>query len=140
MVHHVFAYGSLMVPAVMRAVTGKLFSSEEAKLEGFARYLVAEQVHPGIVPALGHHVAGRLYLDIDQDSLKQLDYFESDIYLRQAVEVELPEGDMVEAFAYVVGERHRSLLSDQSWDEAEFIQRHLPGFLSRVSGWMQESD
>ena len=137
---HVFTYGSLVIPAVMEAVTGRSFPNEEATLRGFERFLITQQVYPGIVPAEGMHVAGRLYFDVDEPSLARLDYFESEVYNRLTVDVELASGESTSAFAYVVSAQYRHLLSEEAWDEATFAELHLPSFLARARGWMRELD
>ncbi|MBB6431518.1 gamma-glutamylcyclotransferase family protein [Algisphaera agarilytica] len=136
----VFTYGSLVIPAVMEVVTGRSFRHENATLRDFERFLIAQQVYPGIVPAEGMHVTGRLYFDVDEASLVRLDYFESEVYDRQTVEVELASGESTPAFSYVVSEQYRHLLSGEAWDEATFVERHLPNFLARARGWMCELD
>ncbi|MEM9419922.1 MAG: gamma-glutamylcyclotransferase family protein [Planctomycetota bacterium] len=137
---HVFTYGSLVIPAVMEVVTGQSFRHEHATLNNFERFLISQQVYPGIVPVDGKHVTGKLYFDVDEVSLERLDYFESEVYDRQSVEVQIASGESTLAFAYVVSGPHRNLLSDQPWDEATFVEQHLPGFMARARGWMRELD
>lgn len=124
----------------MEVVAGTSFQNEDATLHGFERFLIAEQVYPGIVPAESGRVPGRLYLNVDIASLQRLDYFESEVYDRQTVEVDLASGGSTTAFAYVVSEPYRHLLSAEAWDEATFVEQHLSSFLSRATGWMRELD
>jgi len=42
----VFTYGTLEVPDVMEAVTGRVFDSAEAITEGDAQYLLQERIYP----------------------------------------------------------------------------------------------
>ena len=53
---NVFAYGSLMIPSVMHAVTGRWFTHTEAVLEGYARYGIDGESYPGIVPQEGAEI------------------------------------------------------------------------------------
>ena len=45
---NLFAYGTLMVPEVLRAVTGREFTWREAVLRGYVRLTVRGQSYPGV--------------------------------------------------------------------------------------------
>ena len=138
MAHKVFAYGTLTVPEVMETVTDQSFRHDGCVLSGYVRFLIHQQVYPGIVPAESNQTPGRIYFGVDDKALKRLDYFEGDLYVRQTVEVKTSAGVMHQALAYVLADAHHHLLSTCPWDEAVFAEQHLAGFLSRARGWMRE--
>ena len=77
---HVFTYGTLMLPSVMEAVTGRRFAAQKAMLHGYARFRVKGASYPGVVEAVGATTDGVLYLDVDAPSLARLDAFEGAFY------------------------------------------------------------
>ena len=88
----IFTYGSLLFTEIMQAVTGKLFPSQSATLRDYARYGVRSANYPGIIPAPGAYVEGRLYQDVDQAAVEHLDFFEGDLYRRVSVDVDAGSG------------------------------------------------
>ena len=121
----IFAYGSLGFPGILLALTGRRFSSRSAVLEGFARYRVRGESHPGIVPVPGARTAGVLYSGVDRRSLALLDRFEGDLYERREVRVRAGDGPPLRAMAYVVAPGRRRCLARQPWDRDRFAARHL---------------
>jgi len=121
-----------MLPAVMQAVTGRSFADRPAILPDFARYRLQQRVYPGIIASTGDYVAGLLYSGIDTESLRRLDAFESALYARREVRVQLTNGLLDEAWAYVVAPQHAHLLTDQPWDLVDFQQRHLSAYLANI--------
>ncbi|RPJ22458.1 MAG: gamma-glutamylcyclotransferase [Planctomycetaceae bacterium] len=98
---HLFVYGTLTDPERVTALTGKQFDRVDATLSGFER-VDSPLGYPFILPRPSDIVRGVLLLNIDPDSLLQLDAYEAegDLYRRQVVEVEI--ADMrVAAMTYV---------------------------------------
>lgn len=116
----------------MGTVSGRQFQNEEARLPGFERFLLKDQIYPGIIQTGHDHTDGRVYFDLDESTLDRCDYFEDDYYLRQTVEVTLADLTRVEAFVYVIKDTDQSLLSDRPWDEAGFVAEHLDEYLLRA--------
>jgi gamma-glutamylcyclotransferase (GGCT)/AIG2-like uncharacterized protein YtfP len=75
----VFAYGSLMLPQTMQAVTGRRFLSTNAVLKGFGRYRIAREIYPALVPEEGTEVKGVLYFHVDRRSLLRIDDYEGGV-------------------------------------------------------------
>lgn len=46
---NIFSYGTLMIPSVMHAVTGRHFRSQKAILRDYARFTVKGELYPGII-------------------------------------------------------------------------------------------
>jgi gamma-glutamylcyclotransferase (GGCT)/AIG2-like uncharacterized protein YtfP len=128
---NVFTYGSLMFDEVWRAVTGRTRPSEPGQLIGFEAWKIAGQTFPGLAPAEGHRVAGRVWREVADTELALLDEFESGIYDRLRVTVQGEAGRSLECWAYVVRPDCRKLLLPERWSREEFERRHLADFLTR---------
>lgn len=124
----VFAYGTLQLPSVMEAVTGKQFKSAAAVLEDYARFVIRKQVYPGIIPAGGATVNGRIYFDLEQSVIDVLDAFEDILYDRKCVDVTC-NNKKIKTQAYVVNNKFRNLLGDEPWCIDIFQKKHLTLYL-----------
>jgi gamma-glutamylcyclotransferase (GGCT)/AIG2-like uncharacterized protein YtfP len=124
-----FAYGTLMLPAVMEAVTGRRFPGRAAVLRGFARHRLRGRLYPAAVEAPGALLQGRLYEGIDPATLARLDRFEGPLYERRRVTVEPAPGAGVEAELYVLAASWRAELIPEPWDGAAFAALHLGAYL-----------
>lgn len=125
-----FCYGTLQSPLVMKAVTGKAYSGEEATLQGWARYRFDSTEYPGIIVEDGASVSGKLYWGLDEEAIKKLDAFEGDKYQRVMVPITFADGRVEEAWAYSVKEECRKLLLNEPWDFDRFLQRGLERFIN----------
>ena len=132
---NLFVYGTLMIPSIMYAVTGRKFRLVDAILRGYARYTVKGESYPGIVPAADAVTEGIIYLDVDELSLKQLDEFEGDLYQRAPIPAETEKGEIFNAESYIIKPRYRNYLSSMEWNIKEFSQNHLEAFLKTYSGF-----
>jgi len=96
-----FAYGSLMWADIMaRVCGGAALASEPAQLPGYRRHPVLGQDYPGLRPAEGGTVVGRLYRGVDAAQWARLDAFEGPEYERVPVQVLLPDGRTETAEVY----------------------------------------
>ena len=129
---HIFAYGSLMIPAVMRAVTGRSFLSISASLRDYARYSVRGASYPGIIQEKGVVTPGILYLGLDHHAVKMLDEFEGEWYERTPVDTETGEGRILRAETYLFKPQH--LLTKEAWDLETFKSKHLRAFMENDKG------
>jgi gamma-glutamylcyclotransferase (GGCT)/AIG2-like uncharacterized protein YtfP len=125
----VFAYGTLLFPAVMEAVTGRRFETREAELAGYVRQRLRRQIYPAAVASPGARVVGRLYEGVDAATLARLDRFEGDLYERRRVCVAPAEGGEVSAELYVLVAAQRGELLDEPWDPEAFESVHLAAYL-----------
>ncbi len=126
----VFTYGSLLFAEIMQAVTGTHFPSQSAVLKDYARYRVRNASYPGIVPAPGTSVAGRLYLGVDSAAVEHLDFFEGDLYERISVDVHTDEG-ILSAQTYVIAPDKAHHLSETAWDPDAFRTHDYDTFLKQ---------
>ena len=127
---NIFAYGTLVIPTVMYAVTTREFRFKKAILKGYERFTVKGESYPGIIPQADAITEGIIYLNVDQLSLERLDIFEGDLYQRTPIIVETEGEEMLNAETYVIKPEYRGYLSAKEWDVKEFIQKDLETFLT----------
>jgi len=132
---NIFAYGTLMIPSVMHAVTGRHFRSQKAILRNYARFTVKGESYPGIIPITDAITEGIVYFDVDELSLEQLDTFEGDLYERTRIRVETEAKEMQNAETYVTKSKYLGYLSLKGWDVKAFIKKDLEMFLMTYSGF-----
>ena len=127
-----FCYGTLMVPEIMRRVTGGHFEAIEASLDDYGCYIVQGQPFPGIVREAGAVTQGLLYAGVGDRFLRRLDRYEGELYERVRVCATDAAGRSLQAWAYVIAPVSRGLLSDRAWDLKVFEREHLGNYLHSV--------
>jgi len=127
---HLFAYGTLQLDAVMRAVAGRAPGRRPAELRGFARSGLHGLVYPGVVRQRGASTPGTVFLHLSGAELVRLDRFEGPLYRRESAVVSLSNGTTLRAEVYVVGPAHRARLSMQPWDLGAFTSECSLGYVS----------
>ncbi|HZO08828.1 MAG TPA: gamma-glutamylcyclotransferase family protein [Myxococcota bacterium] len=130
----IFAYGTLEIPELVIAITGRRFRAEAAALPGFARSMVRDATYPGIAPEPGARTEGTLYHGVDAASLAALDRFEGDLYERCALGVETAAGGRCTACVWVVRASRLHVLTGTPWDRERFRAQHLEAWLARPGG------
>ncbi len=121
---NVFAYGTLMWPEVLEAVTGLQLAGEPHTLMGYKRLRVKGEIYPVIVPSAGDSVDGVLYQDVDVSALGRLDVFEGEAYNRI---IESISG--TDAWVYVLSDRWRHIADSKCWFPEQLTQDQLAGFM-----------
>ena len=111
---NLFAYGSLMLPAVFQQVAKRVPRSTEARLMNFKRVCVQNESYPAALPAMGEQIIGTLWLDVSEEEILQLDAFEGSDYQRVIVNVSDLAGQPYAACFYQWN-RDDGLV-DQPWD------------------------
>ncbi|HIF50652.1 MAG TPA: gamma-glutamylcyclotransferase [Thiotrichaceae bacterium] len=117
----------------MQSVTGCNLKSVAATLAGYQRFKFKDKTYPGIIENKACFVEGMLYQDLDEQTLSLLDHFESVLYERCLLNVVVNQMESEKAFAYVVKDEYRSLLSEEEWDLGEFKRKHLKLYLRDIS-------
>jgi gamma-glutamylcyclotransferase (GGCT)/AIG2-like uncharacterized protein YtfP len=126
----VFVYGTLLFPAVLRAVTGAEFPRRAARLEGFARYGLRGEVVPALVADPSASTEGALLEAVGQAALDALDRFEGALYQRRGVVVTVASRPLG-AQTYALALAQRARLTREPWDPARFAAQDLAAFLAR---------
>ena len=119
-----------MFPAVWRRIFDFDVDGQPATLHGYAIFQIKDSPLPGIVPAgEKSQVRGTIYEKLDEETIHDLDAYESRFYQRHRVEVILGNGTVKRCETYVVAQSQRSLLTDMTWDAAWFEQHALKEYL-----------
>jgi hypothetical protein len=121
-----FAYGTLMFPAIMKSVMGRVPDFRPAAIKGYRRLVVTREVFPGLIAQHESNdwIEGLIYFEITPREWERLLAFEDELYNLERVNVQCCERD-VEALAFIVPPGRRSLLSEKSWDPDEFRESLL---------------
>lgn len=133
---HLFAYGTLMVSDIMRAVAGGYYEREPAELAGYARKRVTGEEYPAITQRRGASVQGVVYRDLPASAVDRLDRFEGSLYRRMRVTLRDARGMTLAADAYVLSPAALSRLSDDDWSLEVFLASGKQKFL-RAYGWFE---
>lgn len=129
--HDLFAYGSLQIPAVMAAVARQSVEARPAILVGYQRMRLGALPYPGIRPSRGRSVDGVLYRGLGRLAFARLDRFEDAFYRRIAVMVSV--GDVVQpADAYVIGPASFRKLASGPWMLQGFRRYAGKAYLRRI--------
>jgi gamma-glutamylcyclotransferase (GGCT)/AIG2-like uncharacterized protein YtfP len=112
-----------MFDAVWGLVVKGTYRSVAATLADHARFSVADQDYPGMVPLPGGRVEGVLHLDVDEADVARLDRFEGDDYLRLSVSLVCADGETRDGETYVYALHDRLLASP--WDPAAFAMERF---------------
>ena len=131
----VFTYGTLEIPAVMEAVTGRSFDSVKAIADGYARYLLKGRMYPGMTPVSGHTTSGRVYFEVDEHSLGLLDHFEDEWYVRQLIPIHTAASNRLKAYAYMIDPKDKDRLTGDPWIQETFVEKHLSSYLEACRGF-----
>jgi gamma-glutamylcyclotransferase (GGCT)/AIG2-like uncharacterized protein YtfP len=130
-----FAYGTLEIPALMEAVTGRRLPEREGVVRGFERRRLRRRPYPAAIPAEGAELPGRVYEGIDAATLARLDRFEGALYERRRVSAETAGGVRLEAELYVLAPGHGGELLPEPWERDTFVARHLAEWLARCNAF-----
>jgi gamma-glutamylcyclotransferase (GGCT)/AIG2-like uncharacterized protein YtfP len=122
-----FAYGTLMFPAVVQSVIGRVPTSRPATIQGYRRLEVTGESFPGLIEGDGASIQGLLYYDLGKDEWERLTAFEDDFYDLEEVTV-FSAQEAVHALAYIVPPARKSALSEKAWDPEDFRKNHLVHF------------
>jgi gamma-glutamylcyclotransferase (GGCT)/AIG2-like uncharacterized protein YtfP len=132
-----FVYGSLLAPAVLRALLDREPSHLAAQLPDYRRTALRGQSFPAIVPAVGAVTAGAL-IRVDRRELRRLDAWEDDFFYRCSVSIRLADGDASSAQAYVLAPRHRHLVAARSWEPDDFTRHHAAACALHARRWRRD--
>ena len=129
---HLYAYGTLQAASIIEHIVARSLRGVAARLEGYARYRIADRVYPAIVEAPAGEVSGMLYADLDAVELDRLDAYEGALYQRRDVSVWVGR-IATPAVTYLLRPEFRHRLSDEPWDLEAFLRDHLDEYLALVS-------
>lgn len=125
----VFTYGTLMIPDVLTALTGRSFPFVSAILENYVRLTVQDRPYPGIMGKIGTYTDGRLYRGVDRQSIEILDRFEGTLYARHTRLLRIADHQDQYGEVYIVKKEYEPTLSVQPWDLQCFKDEWLEAYL-----------
>ena len=131
---HLFAYGTLVLPAIYQRVTGFSRIGIPVRVTGYARYALKGLSYPGLVPEPGGSASGVLYQDLESEEWRRLDAFEDDFYVRERVAVADDRGRELIAQVYLIRPDRLDLVDSKPWSLDAFVADSLTPFLARISG------
>jgi gamma-glutamylcyclotransferase (GGCT)/AIG2-like uncharacterized protein YtfP len=132
MTQHLYAYGTLQVPAIVAQIVGRELVGRPARLLGYARYRVIDRPYPAIVAEPAGEVDGVVYPGLDAAELERLDTYEGELYERRALTIQVGEVS-VWACTYVLRPEHIARLSHEPWDLERFERENLASYLARIA-------
>ena len=112
---HLFAYGTLMDPAVWSRVAQEKCDSRPAVLHGYEARRLRDVTFPGLVECEGATTPGIVYLDVSAEALARLDAYEDDFYERVPVPVVLENSTTLMAETYLVLPANREVVLAEKW-------------------------
>ena len=125
---HIFVYGSLQLPEIVKKLTGKSFKTARAVLPGYKLCRVENCDYPAIIKKENTETKGLIIEDVDDESLNIISFYEGDEYKIQKVTVWINEKP-VSAIAFVWAKKI-DLLNDREWDLQRFKQESLTNYLN----------
>ena len=135
MKRNVFAYGTLIFPEVIKAVSGKRLVGEPAKLNSYKRRVLKDKIYPGVLKDEVSSVEGVLYKNLCPKTVLKLDDFEDGLYEKVELPVETADGKTELADVYVISKKDRHKLSFKPWSDNEFSKKHLKKYTSKCLTW-----
>lgn len=119
---HLFAYGSLMCPDIMRLVSGLALSGEPATLVGYRRCKMRGETYPAVLVDRDSSVTGMLYRDLNPPAWQRLDRFEGEMYRRLETPARLSDNSVINAGVYVIRTAYQHHLLPEDWSFDEFLR------------------
>jgi gamma-glutamylcyclotransferase (GGCT)/AIG2-like uncharacterized protein YtfP len=120
-----FAYGTLRFPEVLDALLGRVPDHTPAAAAGWRVAALAGQVYPVLVPGQGT-ATGILITGLSAAEWRIIDAYEDDFYGLEPLSLR----DGRAGWAYLTRDPRSCLPAD--WSAADFAERHLAVFVSRL--------
>ena len=133
---NLFAYGTLMCEDIMEEVSGCRLPRASGTLRAYCRRSVKGERFPALLADEGGSVQGVVYRKVPAWAWERLDRFEGEMYERRVVQIELEEGAMVPAAAYVVKPEFVDQLDPFDWDFADFLRNGKERFQKGYRGFL----
>jgi gamma-glutamylcyclotransferase (GGCT)/AIG2-like uncharacterized protein YtfP len=126
---NLFAYGTLMWPEVLEAVTGRRMTGEKMTLSGYKRLRVKGERYPVVIDSARDSVEGVFYRNLSTREFQCLDRFEGEQYDR----IEQTFG-AERAFVYVLSKDWKHIAEIEVWGPEHLTEEDLAAFLQEYKG------
>ena len=113
---NLFAYGTLMVPELIRSIIDRDLKSGRGRLNDFERRSVRNEIYPAVKPSLSNDVFGVIYYDLSLTEMNILDQYEGNMYERQTVSVCTGRNSIERCQVYACKPVYYYLLEEKAWD------------------------
>lgn len=115
-----FAYGSLMLPDMMKQIVGAARQLEPAVLHGYQRYSLKRSIYPALLrdeskKRKKSKVFGCLYHSLTRRDMKMLLAYEGRLYYPATVQVVTAAGRELNAFVFVTHPACKYQIGVDSW-------------------------
>jgi len=132
MINNVFAYGTLMLPEIQKALTGKEFFMQKAKLNNYKRFAKPRTNRyryrgPTIIEDKNSFVEGEILFNLDTRSWNIIDSYEGKEYEKKFVKV-IVDNKKIQTITYVASKELKQKL-DGEWKIEIFIKESLNYYL-----------
>lgn len=127
---NVFVYGSLLFPEIADGLCGQKLKSKNATLSGYARFALKGADYPAIIKKDNSTMEGKVLLNLDENAIYLLTFYESDEYAIATVKVETGSG-IANAITFVwIG--GNEFLEDFDWDKEQFESESLEFYRDEI--------
>ena len=127
---HVFVYGSLLFPEIADGLCGQKLKWENATLIGYSRFALKGADYPAIIKKNNSTVKGKVLLNLDENVIYLLTFYEGDEYGMAPVKVETNSG-IVNAVAFV-WKAGNEFLENFDWGEGQFKSESLAFYRDKI--------
>lgn len=115
----VFVYGPLMMRDVLKVVVGRELVRRDGTVNGYMQLRLKDQVQAALIPFPDAVTEGVVFMDVDEESLRKMDAYLGALFERGEVNVQVGEGEWIEAETHLFKLSRRKALSSKPWDEEE---------------------
>ena len=126
-----FVYGTLLNAEILECLLGYLPERSTAKVNGFQRLAVRDDVFPAVRPSSEFSVEGLLLTDLSGQDVRRLDEFEGEFYSRADAIAETNLGASA-CQLYVLKEAYYHWLDVVDWSNEEFRRNVLDDYLMMI--------
>jgi len=111
-----------MCKDIMEEISGCRLTSAPGILRGCRRRSVKGERYPALVLTGEGFVEGVVYRNLPLSAWERLDRFEGEMYIRQAVQIELKDGTVLPAETYAARPEFLDHLEESEWAFADFLR------------------
>jgi gamma-glutamylcyclotransferase (GGCT)/AIG2-like uncharacterized protein YtfP len=129
---HLFAYGTLMHPAVFHRVTGLQRVAQAAMVQGYRRGAVKGATYPAMIESAQGEVEGVVFRDLPAACWTRLDRYEGGLYRRHGCRALLEDGGSLRAQVYLLHPAYLLRLDGRDWDSVRFLDSGWRAYLEAL--------
>ena len=127
---HLFIYGTLLFPEILEGLTGISPVTKPAELQGYRRFKLIGCDYPAIIPDPNSSVEGKLVINVDQQSMDIITFFEGEDYQKSNVLIRAGNEEIPATAFTWIGDFDR--LKPEDWNKKQFEQYSLPYYAAKI--------